>query len=196
MALKLIKNRKDLLAQANLQRDSIDWKHYDSDIELIFSDRAQFSEKCVGGWLNFSISKPASMRCLMQNNGWDGSFAAGDCVLWTNENAGPITFRFDKPIRGAGVNIDIRNGKLFKAIIRAYRGNEEIEIKPSGWRDDGIHNNNGDGKAIFIGFLEKDLNKKLGIDTLEFDIQLLDRDPGDNADTKSFAINKLDLVLE
>lgn len=196
MTMKFMKYREDFKCPSGAQSDFIEWGDYAEDIELKFSQLKPFAEHCSKGNLSFDITHPSSLRRLTQGDTWDGTFSAGDPVLWTDGNPGPITIRFDKPIRGAGANIDIRNGNSFRVTIKAYKGNNPVALASNGSRDDGKHNNAGDGKAVFAGFLEDDLTKKLGIDAIEFYIELLDSNPDPAIDTRSFAINKLALVLE
>lgn len=195
MTMRLIKTRQEIECLNGAQFDFIEWKEYAEDVELRFSQLNPFTEHSAKGHLNFDIPHPASLRRLIQGDSWDGTFRRGDSVLWTDGNPGPITIRFNKPIRGAGANIDIRNGNSFKATIKVYRGNHPVAMTNDS-RKDGEHDNAGDGKAVFVGFLEDDSSLTLGIDTIEFHIELLDSNPDPRIDTRSFAINKLALVLE
>jgi hypothetical protein len=58
--------------------------------------------------------------------GWDGNFASGEALLWTNENAlvpagyGPMSFQFNQAIGGFGVQIQSNDITSFTARIEAF----------------------------------------------------------------------------
>lgn len=195
MTMKFIKNRNEMTSPTGTLADSISWDQFPDGLII---DLTKFPKSSDSKHLQFTILSPNNPERRTQDESqkdkWDGAFdsAAKECVLYTKK-AGPITIRFDKGIRGAGANIDINKGVLFEATIKAFQGGNEIMLPVGGMRSDGKSDHAGLGTAIFVGFLEDDPNTKLGIDTVEFHIKLLDPKP--SVDT-SFAINSLALVLE
>jgi|SRR5579859_598318 len=135
------------------------------------------------GGLSVNISEPAGtdFKRVDQGNGWDGNFAPGDSLLWTNfgdPGPGPITIDFASPISGAGAQIqDNRHSTTF-ATIDAYNGGTLLgsftEAGP------GFSTPQGDNTAIFIGI--EDLSGA-NITRLVFSTGVQD-----------FAINRMDLL--
>ena len=200
MTMKLIKNRCDLAPPDGAFGDAVSWDQFPDKIMI---DLSKFPKPSDSSYLQFSILSPNNLQRRTQDephhkNSWDGAFdgAIPECVLYKFASTDkPISIRFDKAIRGVGANVDINMGSLFEAAIKAFRGNTEVMLPEGGVRSDGKKNQNGLGTAIFIGFLEDDMNQLPGIDRIEFNIKILDPVPESEKDMR-FAINKLVLVLE
>lgn len=191
MAMQFLTNRDNMVPPNGVEVDFIDWERFPDRVK--FNRNSAFLKTCNLGHLNFDILSPQNWERRTQGDTWDGAFdsAAGESVLCTS--SAPITILFDKAIRGAGANIDIKKGVLFRATIKAFQGNNQISIPTGGSRGDGKSNHDGLGTAIFVGFLENDPTHRLGIDAIEFHIALLDQNASLNT---GFAINLLELVLE
>jgi PEP-CTERM motif len=115
-----------------------------------------------------------------QGNGWNGNFAPGDELLWTNSpGQGPLTLSFFAPLRGVGANIQAEFSGSFTALIQAFDVNGNLI---DSFSEQGNSNSNGDGSAIFIGLAHDN-----GIRSVEFSLTSCARDCGD------FAINRVDL---
>lgn len=194
MAMNFISNRALMVPPFGAGVDFIGWTLFPEDVPLDFNHTNAFPNPCNLGALNFDILAPVFPSRVTQGASWVGAFdnSIPDLALFTDFKPGPIIIRFNKPIRGAGANIDINEVGRFKATIKAFNGNLEVPIQSNGTRQ-GRSEKVGNGSAIFIGFLEDDMTVALGIDAIQFHIELLDQPtPID----KSFAISKLDLILE
>lgn len=191
MIMQFIKLRNRMTPPAGKKIDAISWDQFS---EKTIIDLDNFPKPSDKGLCNFSILSPNNPERRTQNSphgagSWNGAFngTMQEKVLYTC-SAGPITILFDKPIRGAGANIDINQGVKFQATIMAFDGGSPVTIPGGGVRKDGQSNHDGQDTAIFIGFLDDDPLQPLSIRRIAFDIKLLDTDPSDDT---SFAINQI-----
>src|SRR5438309_7644106 len=51
---------------------------------------------------------------------WNGNFAPGDHVLWTDSSNGPMTIKFTTPVAGAGAQIQANLQAPFTATLDVY----------------------------------------------------------------------------
>lgn len=191
MAMQFIKMRSKMIPPTGKEMDTISWDQFS---EKTIIDLDTFPKPSDNGLCNFSILSPNNPERRTQNtpqgNGsWNGTFngITQEKVLYTC-SAGPITILFDKPVRGAGANIDINHGVKFQATIMAFDGANPVVIPGGGSRKDGQSNHDGQGNAIFIGFLDDDPLQQSSVKRIAFDIKLLDEEPSDDT---SFAINQI-----
>lgn len=124
--------------------------------------------------LDATVSIPAgSFERLDQDAGWGGNFGAGEALLFTAFNQGPLQILFDGPVSGFGAQIQQNVFGAFTATIEAFdSGNNSLGV----FNLLGDSNGNGDDSAIFIGILSNltdiwrvDLNVS-GNDSLGFAI--------------------------
>ncbi len=114
-----------------------------------------------------------------QGSGWSGNFVPGDVLLWNRASTnGAMVIDNSSLISGAGFNIQANNFGPFTAQINVYGlGNlllGSVSLVGNSTSD-------GDGSAIFLGFLSTSLN----VDRFEISIDLAAGGPGD------FAINDI-----
>ncbi len=85
-----------------------------------------------------------------QGNGWNGNFASGDALLWTQNNPGPLQLVFSQAVRGVGTQIQVDSYSLFTAAIEAFNSSGTSLGR---FTLAGSSTNAGDNSAIFIGVL-------------------------------------------
>lgn len=113
-----------------------------------------------------------------QNNGWNGNFAPGDALLFTNFTAGPIDINFNIPVFGAGAQIQQNTFGAFTGTIDIFAADDTTLL--ASFSLPGNSNSAGDNSAIFLGGL--DTSATIGRIVLDI------------AGTNDFAINRLSLV--
>jgi hypothetical protein len=114
--------------------------------------------------------------------GWNGNFAPGDGVLWTNGSNGALIVDFPVPIFGAGAQIQADQFGTFTGTVSAYDklGNLLVTYSLAG-----NSNANGDNSAIYLGILDSNSQ----ISRMVFDI-------ADTIDLPhDLAINQLDFLV-
>jgi hypothetical protein len=113
-----------------------------------------------------------------QDNGWNGSFAPGDAVLWTNANPGPLSLEFSTAVAGVGAQIQANYYGSFTGVIEAFNtGGFSLGSFTLG----GTVTNAKDNSAIFLGVLSDTADIK----KLVFNIN--------DTPVADFAINQLSL---
>jgi len=116
------------------------------------------------------------------SGGWNGNFAAGDRLIWTNNLAGAMLIDLNSSVAGLGAQIQLdRLAGLFDATIEVY---DVLNNLLASFTIQGDSNANRDNSAIFIGVLSDSRN----IDH----IVLFTNDRTRSQD--DFAINQLDIV--
>ncbi len=116
------------------------------------------------------------------SGGWNGNFAPGDRLIWTNNLAGAMLIDFDSPVAGLGAQIQMdRLLGLFDATIEVY---DVLNNLLASFTIQGDSNNNKDNSAVFIGVLS---------DSANIDHIVLFTDAARTRDQDDFAINQLDL---
>jgi hypothetical protein len=140
-----------------------------------------FTISSVGGMVT-DVSKPAPQGAFQvyyqTTGGWLGNFAAGDAVLWSQGDAGPIALEFAAPVEGAGAQLQMDSFGAFTGVVTAYDsgGNPLGEFSLDGE----VIGDTGDGSAIFLGVRSDSAD----IARVEFWLE----------DGSSFGINDVDLV--
>jgi len=113
-----------------------------------------------------------------QGFGWNGNFAPGDKLLFTDSTPGPMVIEFDVPVLGAGAQIQGDFNGAFTATLEAY---DESNTLIASFSLIGNSTGAADNSAIFLGIRETTPIIK----RIEYNV--------DNV-TQDFAINQLDLV--
>ncbi len=90
-----------------------------------------------------------------QGNGWEGNFAPGDELIWTQDEAGPMDIFFNSPVFGAGAQIQRDMYGAFNAQIDVY---DAAAVFVMSFNLAGLSNPNGDNGAIFLGVLDTSAN--------------------------------------
>lgn len=115
--------------------------------------------------------------------GWNGNFAPGDRLIWTNNIAGAMLIDLDTSVAGLGANIQMdRLVGLFDATIEVYDAANNLLAS---FTIQGDSNNGHDGTAVFIGVLS---------DSANIDHIVLFTDQARTRQQDDFAINQLDLL--
>lgn len=195
MALLFITNPAAFVAPAGAHADSVDWVRYPNGVSLDFARQPEFKDVTDVTRLGFGLFiKNRHLTRETQDGGpsWDGSFNAGDALLFTDFTPGPLHISFDGPTRGAAMQLNVKDPvDHFRMGISAFSGDQRLTIPGSGTRIDGIFSNDGDGSAPWIGVLENDPTAR-PITRIVVSITIVDQNyRGDS----SFAINKLNLVV-
>ena len=109
----------------------------------------------TNGGLSFTESQAShfSMR-VNQGSGWNGNFAPGDALLFTDGPFGPITIDFATAILGVGFQIQANtvNNTPFTATLTAFDSMGNMLGSP--FMVAGISNNAADNSAPFLGILD------------------------------------------
>jgi len=154
--------------------DSANWGQLGSCFTPIPTSFTATSTGGVG--ITGTLASPGQVR-VQTACGWDGNFASGDNVLWTN-GGGPLTLAFSQGVSGAGAQIETDTFGAFTAEICA---NGTLFC----FSESGDSTSAGDNSAIFIGLLDT----TPGITSITFSITSCgDCNMGD------FAINELSLT--
>jgi hypothetical protein len=132
----------------------------------------------VGITGTFGQGGPGQLRQQSNPNCvWNGNFASGDYVLWTNSpGQAPLTLSFSRGVSGAGAQIQADFPGAFTAQVCDNFGDC--------FQENGNSNFNGDNSAIFIGM--QDLT---GPDITSFTFSLTSC----VSDCNDFGINQLSL---
>jgi hypothetical protein len=119
---------------------------------------------------------------------WAGSFADGEALLFTDFSPGPLEFTFRDPIRGAGVQINVKDSVEHANVGIAAFGADGKHL--AGGTSLAFFSNRGDGSAPFVGVLGRAPSTR-NVLRIIFFITVLD--PGYRGDS-SFAINAVRLA--
>jgi hypothetical protein len=158
--------------------DAIDWSQLGSASTAVANP---FTATSAGGVTATGTIPTGILARVDQGNGWNGSFAPGDAVLWTNANPGPLSLVFSTPVFGAGAQIEANYFGAFTARIEAFNASGTS----LGYFDvDGTSAPAGDNSAIFVGVLDSTADIK----KLVFNVTKTA-----NSAITDFAINKLSL---
>ncbi len=142
-ALSLVTSRSDLG-----ENDTLDWSVLGSSLSSVSSP---FTVSSTGGnTITGSIPYNNSLQRLDQGSGWNGNFAPGDAVLWTNNNPGPLQLNFSQAIRGFGTQIQQDSFGSFTAVIEAFNSSG---TSLGSFTLPGDSTSAGNNSAIFIGVL-------------------------------------------
>ncbi len=154
--------------------DFIDWGQLGPDLTIVSNPAAVTSN----GGISVSVSIPSgSMERRDQGSGWGGVFAAGDKLLWTRNQPGPITLNFGSLIAGGGAQVQQDLFGPYTGRIEAF---DSGGVSLGAFTLAGISNSNGDNSAIFVGVLSD------AVDIARIDIGL--------TNSEDFAINQFDIV--
>lgn len=139
------------------------------------------------GGLAVTGSKSGTFRTLVQHTpvttvgvDWQGNFARGDALLYTNTafggGVGPIDLTFGAAVTGAGAQVMTDNFGAFTGTITAFDSSNNVILSSN---FNGVANLNEDNSAVFIGIKSNVANiKRLRID----------------AGNSDFVINRLDIL--
>jgi hypothetical protein len=113
-----------------------------------------------------------------QGNGWNGNFAAGDQLIWTDNGPGPLTIDFGTGVMAAGAQMSQDSFGAFTGTVEAF---DSMSMLIASFNVAAISNSNGDNSASFLG-----ISVMMGdplIHRLTFNI----------ANGNDFSINQLDI---
>ena len=165
-ALSVVTSRSALGAN-----DTLDWSSLGSEYSSISSP---FTTVSTGGNTVTGSIPSGSFQRSNQSSGWNGNFAPGDALLWTQGNPGPLQLTFSQSVRGVGTQIQANVFGPFTAVIEAFNsggtslGSFTLPSNSTSGRDN---------SAIFIGVLSDNAD----IAKLLLNLQ----------DNKEFAINQV-----
>ncbi len=192
MALSFIKDPAAFVPPAGGVADFIDWGQFPDSGPIPFPVRSgcacvsQTGRACT----IFIRNKHLTQRVQDGGPSWNGNFAPGDILLFTDFTPGPLEFVFPVPIRGIGTQMDIQDVvEHVNLSIRVFAGDSRLTIPEHGTRTDGAASSAGDGSAPFLGTIDSSAPR---IPRAVFSLTV--RDPGYRGDS-SFAINRLRLIL-
>ncbi len=156
--------------------DFIDWGVLGGSFTVLSNP---FNISSNSGAVIATVSNPTGgLERLDQNNGWDGNFASGDRLLFTQFTAGPIDIDFNIPVFGIGAQIQQDLFGTFTGVLDIFATDDTTLL--ASFNLAGVSNPNGDNSAIFLGGLDTSAS----IGRVVFDI----------SGTGDFAINQLSLV--
>lgn len=118
----------------------------------------------------------------MGSGHWQGNFAAGDSLLWTDTTfgggTGPMDITFGAAVRGAGTQVMANVSGVFEGTVDAFDDSNNQIFHGT---FSGLASNAQDNTAVFVGVTSGAANiKRLRI----------------NAGSGDFAVNKLSLVQD
>ena len=195
VALLFITDPANFAPPTGTRADFVDWKRYPDSVPFDFNGQLEFKDLTDVTRLGFGLFiKNGHLTRRSQDGGpsWDGSFSAGNALLFTDFTPGPLHISFDGPIRGASMQLNIKDPvSHFRIGISAFAGTKKLPVPKSGTRTDGVFSNAGDGSAAWLGVLEDNPNRP-ALTRIVLSVTVLDSGyVGDS----SFAINKLNLVV-
>ena len=122
------------------------------DVPITFGTQ-QFLSGTTNGGLTFKLIHPADLIVLTQSSAadqWNGDFVAGDMVLFTDTEPGPIVLLFDQPVRGLGVNVqaNVLRNKSYAVRMKVF-----VTGGSKPFVGQGTTQNLGTGLAPFLGAL-------------------------------------------
>jgi hypothetical protein len=126
-----------------------------------------------------TVSNPSGQfQRIDQGSGWNGNFANGDELLWTQGYVGPMVIAFGTAVSGAGAQIQRNAFGAFTATISVF---DSLNNLLATFNLAGNSTSAGDNSAIFLGVLDSTAS----IGRIEYSIDSV---------TQDFAINQLDIV--
>jgi len=156
--------------------DHFDWGQFGPTYTIVPNPSTAIS---VGGVTATVSQAGGPFQRRDQGNGWDGNFAPGDHLLWT-QGGGPITvFQFSTPVYAAGAQVQADFFGDFTAQISELDSHGNILFS---FTTSGVSTSNGDNSAPFLG-----ISSTTPIAGIEFSVLSATSSPTD------FAINQLDI---
>jgi hypothetical protein len=171
-SVSLVTTRGDLAGN-----DYIDWSTISFDFGPVFNGSNVSTNN--GMTVNVSQEQAVTLQRRVQGSSWNGNFATGDGLLWTQGPWGPMDFVFDSAIRGAGAQIQSDFYGSFLATISAYDASNNLL---GSFNLAGNSTHFSDNSAIFIGIESTSQNIK----RVRFGVF-------HPSSSENFAINQLDL---
>ena len=160
--------------------DFIDWGLFGPTFTTV-ADPSNINSN--NGIITATVSMPSGgdFERRDQSSGWGGNFAGGDHLLWTNGDNGPMVIAFDKPVNGAGAQIQADMYGPFTATINVYDASNNLigSFSLNGNSDGGA-----DNSAIFLGVMDTSPTIK----RIEYSV-VSSLTPSDD-----FAVNQLDII--
>ncbi len=165
--VQLITSRSDLGGN-----DYVDWGTAGANFDLLDNP---FSVNSNNG-LNVTVSMPNSssqFQRLDESDGsgpWNGNFAVGDHLIWTQGSfqdfVNPIRIEDfgGSPIYGGGAQIQANLGGSAGSFVAKIEAFDSLGNSLGSFTEDGYSNSAHDNSAIFIGILSDTAN----IDRIEF----------------------------
>ena len=154
--------------------DFIDWGGFGVPFTVVSNPSDISSNTSI---ITATVSMPSGQfERRDQSNGWDGNFASGDHLLWTEGNNGPMVISFDNPVNGAGAQIQADIYGTFTATINVYNNADTLI---GSFNLTGSSTANADNSTIFLGVMDTSNTIK----RIEYSVS-----SGD------FAVNQLDLI--
>lgn len=80
---------------------------------------------------------------------WDGNFAPGDLLLYTDQS-GPLTLTFDAPVQSVGAQIAANVYGPFTAQVQAFDNSTLLGT----FTENGVETDSADNSAIFLGVMD------------------------------------------
>jgi len=165
--------------------DFIDWGQLGLDHSLVPNPSAIVSNS---GFITGTVGRENQGDLQRRNEnppasgGWNGNFAAGDRLIWTNDLAGAMLIDLNSSVAGLGAQIQMdRLLGLFDATIEVY---DDLNNLLATFTVQGDSNNNKDNSAVFIGVLS---------DSANIDHIVLFTNQARTSARDDFSINQLDL---
>jgi hypothetical protein len=195
VALLFITDPANFAPPTGTRADFVDWARYPDGVPLDFKGQPEFKDLTDITGLEFGLFiKNGHLTRRTQDGGpsWNGSFTAGDALLFTDSTPGPLHISFVGSIRGASMQLNIKDPvSHFRIGISAFADAKKLPVPKAGTRTDGVFSNAGDGSAAWLGVLEDNPNRP-ALTRIVLSVTVLDSGyVGDS----SFAINKLNLVV-
>jgi hypothetical protein len=131
-----------------------------------------------------SLFKILVQQPLLSPELWNGNFAEGDRVLWTDFLIGPMVIEFSRPVVAAGAQIQMNLWLPFTAKLDVYDIRNTLIAS---FTLNGISNGATDNSAIFLGVRDTGATIKRIVYSV---VDSADSSPMD------FAINQLDLLVD
>jgi hypothetical protein len=165
--------------------DFIDWGDFGSEDTVVPSGSTIQSNS---GSITTTVTNPSDdFLRLDEGSRFNGHFAPGDRLLFTNFTAGPMDIDFNVPVQGAGAQIQANEGGDFTAQLDVYADDDTtllITFFAAGFGGGGGSGGGpSDNTAPFLGAL--DTAPTIG--RIVYSVSSV-------GGTDDFAINQLDLV--
>ena len=153
-----------------------DWSVLGPTLTSVANPTSGIAGTTTGG-ITATVSRSTAgiMSRLDQGNGWSGNFAAGDALLWTNNQPGFLRIAFSSAVDGVGAQIQQNVFGAFTGVLRVFNGATLLNTFNLAGNST---NTSGDNSAIFLG--------AQGAPITAIEYQMSDI-------TKDFAINRLSI---
>lgn len=129
--------------------DSFDWSALGSEGTIV-ADPVNVSS--TGATRSATLNNPnGAFRRIDEfpAGSWNGSFASGDALLWTNFNSpGPMQITFNSPVFGAGAQINDDFQSAFVATLNVY---DTSNVLLASFSLPGVTTPTHDNSAVFLG---------------------------------------------